>query len=40
VSGAPGEDPFVATWESEPKRSVYSVPRVYTIKDVENQRGD
>jgi hypothetical protein len=36
VSGATGEDPFSATWESEPKRSVYGTPMTYTIKDVEN----
>jgi hypothetical protein len=36
VSGAPGEDPFAGTWETDTKRSVYSVPMVYTINDVEN----
>jgi hypothetical protein len=36
LSGAPGEDPFAATWQTDSKRSVYSAPMVYTINDVEN----
>jgi hypothetical protein len=34
-SGA-GDDPFIGTWQSDPKRSNIGVPVTYTISDVEN----